>query len=114
MEREWKQLQALGLHHWKERALRFPLMPITQFLVFACGNVPFLRAGHIYIYLSVYSFPMLLDRRWNGQEGYIPTDHVKDAEPLKAVMKVKRKEMVPLVMVRMKRVEKIAVTVYNA
>ena len=52
---------------------------------------------------------MLLDRRWNGQEGSIPTDHVKDAEPLKAVMKVKRKEMVPLVMVRMKRVEKIAV-----
>ena len=57
---------------------------------------------------------MLLDRRWNGQEGSIPTDRVKDAEPLKAVMKVKRKEMVPLVMVRMKRMEKIAVTVYNA
>ena len=57
---------------------------------------------------------MLLDRRWNGQEGYIPTDRVKDAEPLKAVMKVKRKEILPLVMVRTKRMEKIAVTVYNA
>ena len=58
---------------------------------------------------------MLFQRRWNGQEGCIPNDHVSDAEPLKAVMKVKRKEMVlPPEMVRKKRVEKIAVAVYNA
>ena len=35
MERKQKQLQALRLHRWKERALRFLLMPITQFFVFA-------------------------------------------------------------------------------
>ena len=35
MEQKQKQLQALRLHHWKERALRFSLMPITQFFVFA-------------------------------------------------------------------------------
>ena len=54
---------------------------------------------------------MLFVRRWNGQEGHIPNDDVRDAEPLKFVMKVKRKEMVPPpVMVR----KKIAMAVYNA
>ena len=35
MDRKRKQLQVLQLHHWKERALRYPLMPIAQFLAFA-------------------------------------------------------------------------------
>ena len=56
---------------------------------------------------------MLLDRRWNGQEGCIPNDRLTEAEPLNGVMKVKRTEKVPPVMVRMKRVEKIAATMYN-
>ena len=39
MERKRKQLHELSrLHHWKERTVCFPLLPVTRFLVL-CGSV---------------------------------------------------------------------------
>lgn len=49
----------------------------------------------------------LINRRQNGQEGFVPSNYVKEVDPVKVKKVTKKKEVVSMpVKVRRKRTEK--------
>ena len=49
---------------------------------------------YTYTYIHTHTHTYTNNRRQNGQEGFVPANYVKEAEPLKTTKTVKRKEMV--------------------